>query len=327
MKHKNRKLAESVRQLLEDKGREALDVAKRRVFKETTYCREVKDALKHFFGYWDDLARPSLISISCEAVGGDPKITIPFAASMTLICGAADVHDDIIDKSKRKLSHSTIFGKFGQDIALLVGDALFFKGSLILQKASARIHPKKVARVQETIENFIFEMGNAEALELKLRRNINVKIKDYLHLVKMKAADIEACARIGAILGNGSDVQIDALGRYGRMLGVIIILRDDLADMVDYEEAPIRFKNEALPLPILIALKNTKAKSQIAPILLKQKIRKKDIEIISEIVHNAGAIENAKKIIKEMYTTARSYLQIIPNNKYLKMLAEAALLF
>ena len=74
------------------------------------------------------LTRPALFSLVCEAVGGDPDITMPIAISITLISGAIDIHDDIIDQSKTKGDQPTVFGKFGKDIALLVGDALMFKG-------------------------------------------------------------------------------------------------------------------------------------------------------------------------------------------------------
>ncbi len=327
MKDQDKKLVNYVKQVLEKKGRKALDLARMAVFEGSIYCEEVKKALEHFFGYWNDLARPALISICCEAVGGNSEITVPFAASMTLICGATDVHDDIIDKSKTKLAHSTIYGKFGPDIALLVGDALLFKGFLILQKANENISTNKRMHIHKTFENLLFEIGNAEALELKFRRNMNVRPEEYLSLAKMKAADIEACARIGALLGDGTEKQIRALGEFGRMLGTIIILRDDLADTVDYKEAPYRFKNESLPLPILFALRNSEVKPEISSILLKQKIGRDDVKTIYRIVQKTKAFEKVEEIIEEMYITAFSSIKDIPFNKDLITLLTVAVTF
>jgi geranylgeranyl pyrophosphate synthase len=327
MKDENRELVEYVQQLLEKKGRRALDFAKKSVLGGKIHCEEIREALTNFFEYWNELARPSLISICCEAVGGNFETTIPFAASITLICGATDVHDDIIDKSKRKLSHSTIFGKFGQDIALLIGDALLFKGFLILHKASEGISTKQTAQIYNTIENLLFEMGYGEALELKFRGKLDVKLEEYISLVKMKAADIEACARIGAILGSGSEKQINALGKYGRMLGAIIILRDDLADTIDPQEAPYRFKNEPLPLPILIALKDSKMQHEISPILFKRRITRKDLEIISQTIHKTSAVERVEQIIKRMSMQAHNYIKEIPKKDELKSLIDVAVSF
>ena len=42
---------------------------------------------------------PALISMSCEAVGGDTEKTTPFGEAIVLISAAADLHDDVIDQS------------------------------------------------------------------------------------------------------------------------------------------------------------------------------------------------------------------------------------
>lgn len=324
MEDQNMDLREYVDQLFREKGREAIDFARKSLLETKTHCAEIHGALEHFIGYWNELARPSLMAICCEAVGGDPKKTIPFAASMTLICGATDVHDDIIDKSKRKLSHSTIYGKFGQDVALLVGDALLFKGFFILRDASDDVSTKEMAQIYNVIEELIFEMGYGEALELKLRRKLNVDLDKYLSLVKMKAADVEACARIGAILGSGSKSQINALGRYGRLLGSIVILRDDLADTFDPEEALQRFKNESLPFPILMALKDRRIRSKLSPILLKRKITKKDLETISEIIQGTDVVNRVEQLVNKMSLEAQRYVRGTIKEHELKTLIEAA---
>jgi len=324
MRNKDKKLTERLQRLLKERGKKALEIAKRAILEEELACKEASEATRFFTEYWQDLARPTLISVCCEAVGGKTDITIPFAASMTLLCGATDIHDDIIDQSERKLSRSTIFGKFGKDIALLVGDALLFKGFLLLHKAGKNIQVKKMTQVCNVISSMFFEMGDAEALELKLQRSMDVTPQEYLYITKMKAADAEACARIGAILGNGSEEEIDALGKYGRMLGTILILRDDIADTADYEEASHRIKNEPLPLPLLLVLQNPKLKSKIRPLILKEKIEKEDLEKIFEIISKAGGFEKIMKIINDMYKTASSYTHEISYNYYLKMLLNAA---
>jgi len=320
------KLTLQVQQLLMEKGTKALELSKKAILEEELKCKEAKEALKFFTEYWQDLARPTLISVCCEAVGGTHEITIPVAASMTMICGATDIHDDIIDKSKRKLSRPTIFGKFGEKIALLVGDALLFKGFMLLQKAVNDLSAKKMTQIFNVISSMFFELGDAEALELKLQGSMNVKPQEYLSIVKMKAADIEACARIGAILGNASEKQINAIGKYGRILGTILILRDELADVADYEEALHRIKNEPLPLPILYALQNSEAKSKIISLLSKKKKGKKDIEKIVKIVSKYRIIDKFTEIYHNMSSRGYAYIQPLPYNTNLKLLLDAATL-
>jgi len=321
---KKEEMIKEVRKIMEKRGRKALELAKESIFKENIQSKEIREALKYFMEYWNDLARPSLINLCCEAVDGDPEVTVSFGAAITLICGATDIHDDIIDKSKRKMSHLTIFGKFGEDIALLLGDYLFFKGFSILNKSCKEISVEKASKVRRVLENMLFEMGDGEALELRFRNNLNVELQEYLSLLKMKAADIEACARIGAILGGGSEKEVDVLGKYGRMLGTIFILRDDLADAFDYEELFHRIKHESLPLPLILTLKNPETKAETQRIICKEKIKKEDMDILSKLINKAKAVTKVRRIINDMYLAACSYLREMRcMNKELKILLDA----
>ena len=46
--------------------------------------------------------QPGLLSVYCEAVGGDPNETAQVGAAMVLLVAAADLHDDIIDESNSR---------------------------------------------------------------------------------------------------------------------------------------------------------------------------------------------------------------------------------
>jgi len=320
---KDKELTARVSQLLEEKGTKALDMAKQAILEKEFASEKVRKAAVYFSEYWRDLARPTLISICCESVGGKASITTPIAASVTLICGATDIHDDIIDKSKKKMSRPTILGKFGKDVALLVGDALFFEGFLLLHKACKNLQMEKSAKVYQVVSDMFFELGNAEALELQFRGRTDVTPEKYLSLLNMKAADVEACTRIGAIVGGGSEREIEALGKYGRMLGSIMILRDDLADTADYEEVSNRIKNESLPFPILLAMQNPEIKLEICNIISKKKIRKGDVEKILKLIRSVGIEQKIMELIKTMDSRAYFHIRKIPNRQSLEMLAYA----
>jgi len=143
----------------------------------------------------------------------------------------------------------------------------------------------------------------------------DVKPEEYLYVVGKKAADLEGLMRIGAIIGNGSKEEIEMLGRYGRMLGMLSILRDDFIDMNYFEEIANRIAYECLPLPILYALEDPKAKSQIRNILSKKKLTKKDARLLSEIVENVDGFGRLKEKMKELITTGKNNLRKIKHRK------------
>jgi len=313
-------IVEQVQKLLEERGRKALEMAKKEMLQEKIESKEVREALNYFMTeYWQDLARPALLSLCCEAVGGDPEATIPIAIPLSLISGGIDIHDDIIDQSETKRSRLTVLGNFGKDIALLVGDALLLKGLTLLHDiVEKRVSTEKVSIVVDIVKRMFFELGDAEALELRFRRQINVAPEEYLNVVKKKAADVEALARTSAILGGGSDEEIEKLGNYGRLLGMILILRDDILDTTDYAETLHRIEKECLPLPMLYALQSNETRSKLVSMIGKQPLTKRDIEEIQENTVKSGGLQKTRKIINELAQEVYSVVRKIDKNRNLQ---------
>jgi len=291
-------LEQAVRCLFKERGQKALEDAREKVLREIkrVSSQEAREVMSYFINeYWNDLTSPTLISLGCEAVGGDAAETIPVAIPIILISGAVDIHDDIIDKSRTKYGRLTVLGKYGDDFALLTGDALLLQGFALLYEAMQHFPQKKFLNIVDVIKSTFFELGDAEALELKFRKNLNVMPEEYILTLKKKAADVEGLLRIGAVIGDGSDEEIDALGYYGRIFGLLSILRDDWIDMIDYKEAKHRLQFENLPLPMLYALRNTKARVEITKIQQKRKLTKQDAEKIFAITERSGGFKRSKK--------------------------------
>ncbi len=280
--------------------------------------RVCKSAISRLMSYWKDYTRPALMSLACEAVGGKPALTEEIASSMILVAAGIDIHDDIIDRSLVKDYGQTVLGARGVEITLLVGDMLFVKG--LISMASSLIGQgfpdDRIKTILALAESLLLELSDAEAGELRLRRRIDVTPRSYLRLTRMKAADVEAYMSIGSILGGGSNAETEALGRYGRSLGMIVILRDDLSDLLDFkEELPHRIEYEHLPLPILYAVKNSAYKNKIISLLRKSKIREKDAEELLKITHEAGGLVSYEKTIKRLVYTCQKELNLLPQSE------------
>ncbi len=309
--------------LLEERGKKALELARDEMLKENIKieCKEVRDAMEYFMNkYWNDVMRPALLSIVCEAVGGDLTSPLNVAISSILISGAVDIHDDIIDKSKVKYGRQTVYGKFGKDIALLVGNALLFKGLTLLNEIK-ELPEKTKSTVFKTLKDMFFELGDAEATELKYRKCAIPSLSDYLKLIEKKAADVEAHTRVAAILGGANISVIKKLGRYGRLLGMLIVMRDDVLDLLDDQELKNRILKEHLPLPIICVCQDKEARSKLNALLQNGKITKKRVKLIRQFVEKNGGIETSMKIMKELAKETLSLLKQlkIHNKNYLKM--------
>jgi geranylgeranyl pyrophosphate synthase len=302
------KLIERTRKLLEEKGRKPLETAKKLVLEQNVECSEIQKALQYFMiEYWQDLTTPTLLSLSCEAVGGNADDVESLAVPLIIISGAIDVHDDIIDRSKIKDGRATVVGKFGQEVALIVGDLLLGRGFILLNEACRRIRNAKFSLITENIKSAFSELADAESLEFLLQRKKTIKTDEYLHVIRKKAADVEGLMRIGAIIGGGSEKEIRALGKYGRCLGTLSILRDDLIDLMDFREMKHRIKYECLPFPLIYALQNISVNLMIGSVFIRNK---KDIISILEAVGKSSGFKHCKEVMhdiaKECYATLRN---------------------
>ena len=81
---------------------------------------------------------------------------------------------------------------------------------------------------------------------------------------------------------------------------MIIILRDDLIDMIDFEEMVHRINKEHLPLPILYALQNPKLNSTLNSIILKEDITESNAETILDVTEKAEGFKRFRIIMEEI---------------------------
>lgn len=307
------KLVKQTRELLREKGLESLEAAKKLVLEEKLECSEMNEALEYFMTqYWQDLTTPALLSLSCEAVGGNVDDVKPIAAPLILISGAIDIHDDIVDRSKTKDGRATVVGKFGQEIALIVGDFLLGNGFILLNKTCERIPNTKLLLIMENIKNALSELADAESLEILLQRKKSIKPDEYLHVVRKKAADIEGLMKVGAIIGGGSEKEIKALGKYGRCLGILSILRDDLIDLTDFKEMRHRTKYECLPFPVLYALENAAVNSLITSVFLR---KAKNTNLVLDAVEKSDGFKHCKETMRSIARECRATLKPVKYRK------------
>jgi geranylgeranyl pyrophosphate synthase len=220
---------------------------------------------------------------------------------MLLIAATMDIHDDIIDKSVAKTAGKTIYGKTGGETALLLGNAFLVKGFIQLYKAIEKLPREKQLLIIDTTKAFLFEVIRAHVTEVELRnKKWDVKPEKYLKVLEEKAADIEGRMRIGAIFGGGSSNEIEALGKYGRCLGVLLAVRSDFVDVFEPRELENRVKNECLPLPVLYALKNDNRRKRILKILSSETISKDDAQELAEIVYQTPGNSYLKRHLRKL---------------------------
>jgi len=320
------KIIARVQKMMEERGAKPLEIARKEILRGGVKSVELQEVLNYFVREWWEEIRPfvlgpTVISLACEAVGGDPERAVSIAASIALIGSGIEMHDDIIDVSKTKKSRVTVFGKFGANMALIAGRTLMVKGLTLLHKASREGVPaKKIVSISDVVEKAFFEYGDTVGLTLELRGNLDIAPEKYMHIIRKKGSIIEGQARVGAVVGCGTEEEIEALGRYGRILGTLSTMRGDFIDMFEVDELHHRRANECVPLPILYALQDPKAKKQVIHILEKERLTKKDVDTLVDVTYSTKQVESLKKRMRKLAEEAKLALVPLVYSEYVEAL-------
>jgi geranylgeranyl pyrophosphate synthase len=303
------KLMQKAGAILRERGRDAVELARFTVLEEKVMHVPLRDALRYFIKGWNDVLHPGLVSLACEAVGGKPKTTAKVGAALVLLAGGADIHDDVIDESMIKGSRQTVFGKFGKDLAILVGDALLLEGVYLLHEACEKLEVTKKMAILDLVKKAFFEISSAEAAEAGMRGRIDIPKQQYLNIIHHKVAAGEAATRIGALIGDGTPREVETLAEYGRVYGVLLTMRDEFVDLFEQEEISNRAEKEILPLPIIVTLADESKKIALLR-LIQGKITEEKIEEIVDISTNspetALLVSEMRQMVDQMIPKVRT---------------------
>jgi len=262
--------------------------------------------------------RPSLTSFSCEAVGGEPEMADEAGLMFTLASSGFGIHDDILDRSSQKHLRMTIMGIHGVDSALLVGDLLIVKAWAIVHELIRQTcNPTKVADIVEAYGNLSVEICEAEFMESLCKKKLETSLEYYRNVLWKAMAEIEACTRVGAIIGDGKKSEVNALAEFGRRIGFMSRLADDIEDCLNLKGDFLhRIKYESVPLPVLYAAKASKENYlQIKAILGKPEIDPLDAKTLLKFCFETEAFEYVRKIAEEnKVRAARKLLLLRPTS-------------
>jgi len=179
--------------------------------------------------------RPLLVLCTGESFGCDCETILPFACAIELIHNYSLIHDDLpaMDDDDFRRGKPSCHKAYGEDVAILAGDALLTLAFEVLSQASVRSEAlgKKIKAMEEISRSAgLSGMVGGQYLDIKASSE-DLKREAYSSLVKKKTGSlISAAARTGALLGKASPDDLEAVSTYAEKLGFAFQIRDDILD-------------------------------------------------------------------------------------------------
>jgi geranylgeranyl diphosphate synthase type I len=274
-------------------------------------------AIKQLVEFGGKRIRPMLVILSFRCFDGktDVGYAAPIAVAVELIHTATLIHDDIIDRSSKRRGLETVFKKWGEEAAILAGDLLF-------SRAFGLVGVHEIKELTRVISESCMRLTEGEMLEHRHTRNTTMTEEVYLEIIERKTASLfEACARCGALLGKGSDEEVEALTRFGNYLGTSFQIVDDVLDITADDKfgkpKAIDIREGKVTIAALHSLKHSKSfdKKVLESIIKKKRKSKRDIDMASEIIKKSGSIDYAFKRAEWFNKMAKEELKTLPDSE------------
>jgi geranylgeranyl pyrophosphate synthase len=255
--------------------------------------------------------RPALTLLSGKLFQYNLNYLLPMAVSVELMHTATLVHDDAIDKALTRRGQATINSKWGDEIAILMGDFLF-------AKAGEYVADTQTPRVIKLFSQTLGIISSGEIGQFRGAYNLHQDREAYLRRIYRKTGSLFSLStQSGAILSEAPEEAVTVMKNYADNMGIAFQIVDDILDFTSTEEAmgkPVGSDliQGTLTLPAMMVIERSPDNNPVTRYFENRD--KKDIAEAIDIVRNAGIIKECYRIAGEYYDKACGGLKSLPES-------------
>jgi geranylgeranyl diphosphate synthase type II len=196
---------------------------------------KLRDAVEYSLTGGGKRIRPVVLLSAGGAVGGDEEELLPFACAVEYVHTYSLVHDDLpaMDDDDYRRGRPSCHKAFGVATAILAGDALLTEAFRVMGESAVAISdPGRALAAVVVLARAAGAEGMVGGQQMDLSAEGSQGGRAEIEEIDLRktSALLSAAARMGGILGGGNDAQVEDLARYGRALGLLFQVTDDILD-------------------------------------------------------------------------------------------------
>jgi len=210
---------------------------------EDTFPQVIHRAIRYMVINGGKRIRPILTLVTNEVLGGDYHSIVNFACGIELIHNYSLIHDDlpVMDNSEFRRGKPSCHKVFGEAIAVLAGDALLTLAFEVMSDpALAKNHsPIRILKAIQIIAKAAGVQGmiGGQTIDIQTQgKDFDLPQLEYIHTHKTGSL-ILAAIKVGAILGEATEDELEYLSRYGKMIGLAFQITDDVLDVLGSKQS------------------------------------------------------------------------------------------
>ena len=234
--------------------------------------------------------RPLLVCLASGVPVTYSPALVRAACAVELIHAATLVHDDVLDHSDLRRGRPTVYARAGRLMATATGDLLFSRAFWELA-GGGEVEPVQI------LAEAARSLAAGELLQRADAWDMEVTVERYLERCRLKTAELfRAACQLGALAGEAPRAQVDALGRFGELIGLAFQLFDDVLDVTGPPERTGKPRGEDLldgtiTLPLILASQRERS---LAELDLRDIRTPEQAAAVSDAITETGALSDVR---------------------------------
>ena len=177
--------------------------------------------------------RPILVIATYEIFGKNINKCIPYAVAIEMVHNFSLIHDDLpgIDNDDFRHGKPTNHKKFNEATAILAGDGLLNQAYIVISEDLIKSESEELKNKLKVFNEFstaVDRMIAGEYIDTEYEgKQITDEYLEYIHKNKTGAL-LKLCVRMGAILANANEKDLEKLTKYAEKIGLAFQIKDDI---------------------------------------------------------------------------------------------------
>ncbi len=328
-------------------------------YKQRFSPAHIREAVYSYITSGGKSLRPAVLLFSCGAVGGDEDQALPAAAAVEVYHTWTLVHDDIIDRDRKRRGHPTVHQEFrekaarelhysngeakhyGLSIAILAGDLQQGWATSLLCELHRKqgIDPNLVLYLIEDLKIRVqSSLLEGEMLDIQYSKHPIESLGEDLivdMLWKKTGTLYEFAGKAGAMIGlnlcEPTHKLVQALSAFTSKCGTAFQLQDDILGLVGDEallgkSVGSDIREGKRTTIVYHAFKNatSRQKERLISTLGNEQATANDIEEATNLLRSLGGIEYTRALARSYVEDALAHLSALPDSSYSRLLSRWA---
>nr|YP_009504468.1 Geranylgeranyl diphosphate synthase [Cyanophora sudae]AWW13630.1 Geranylgeranyl diphosphate synthase [Cyanophora sudae] len=201
----------------------------------------IYDSMRYSLSAGGKRIRPILCLASCELAGGTLEMALPTACALEMIHTMSLIHDDLpaMDNDSYRRGKPTNHIIYGEDLAILAGDALLAYAFEFIATQTKNVPPELVVKVIAELAHSVTTSGlvGGQIIDLSSegKSDTTLETLNFIHIHKTGAL-LEAAVISGALLAGVKEKDMNRFLGYAQNIGLAFQIIDDVLDIISTEE-------------------------------------------------------------------------------------------